>query len=447
MNFVLLTIDTVRPDRLGCYGYKRATPRIDSLSKNGITFEQAITNGTYTKAAFPPLLSSTYASMYGGPFHEVSAGRPMLAPLLRDHGYRTAGFTSNPLLGANVGYDTGFDVFQEPVPSPDDRGWIEWKGVQRLLSSPRANRLLMGFGLDTSPPPIYVEGQEITEPGIEWLESGDSPFFLWLHYMDAHWPYHDQHALTDPDERARAWADRRLMSNSRRTIPREEMLRRLDSLYDASIQRLDQQLGQIIDAVSGAQSSEETAIILVADHGEAFYEHDRWQHGAVFDFHEEILRVPLIIKAPGTRPGLRVDQMVSLIDVPPTILDLAGIEIPPEMEGQTLLPVIEGSGEPKPQVICEMVDMDWYCVAVRTERYKYVFDERRPSVRQLFDLVADPTEDSDLFGNEPQVEFDLEVRLQQHLERIREAGARDEQGGWQVEGDVVRRLRSLGYID
>ncbi len=447
MNILLITVDTVRVDRLGCYGYACPTPNIDALADDGVLFEQAITNGTYTKSAFPPILSSTYASMYRGPFHSVGSDRPMLAKVLREHGYRTAGFTSNPLLGANVGYDSGFEVFEEPVPEVEAPRWHEWKGVQRLLSSPAANRVLMWMGRNTAPTPVYVDGGKITNLGLGWLHEASEPFFLWLHYMDSHWPYHDPSSLDQPTERARAWRDRRLMWRSKRNVPGEEMLDRLHELYDAAVGRVDEQVGRVLTALSNAGLKDETAVVLVSDHGEAFYEHGRWQHGAVFDFHEEVLRIPLILSAPGLPRKRSVTELVSLMDLPPTLLDLADIETPETMEGRSLLPVIAGQRQQSGTVISEMVDRDWYCVSLRTDRFKYVYDERRSTVRELYDLLEDPEERHDLSGMRPEIESELEAQLQRHLRRIYKDGSRDERGAWNVEEDVVRRLRSLGYLD
>jgi arylsulfatase A-like enzyme len=448
-NFILITMDTVRPDHLGCYGYTQAkTPNIDRLAGTSTIFSHAITNGSYTKTAFPPILSSTYAGMYGGPFATVASERPMLARVLQSHGYRTAGFTANPLLGAHVGYDEGFDDFKEPVPPPDTRGWLKLKGAQTVLRSPAANALLMSLGADTAPHPVYVQGDIVTNLACSWLESQTGDFFLWVHYMDPHWPYHNPQMLNSGAERARAWQDLHLAWKYRKADPGETFIERLISLYDKAISQMDGYIGQILKSLEVNHLLEDTAILLTADHGEAFYEHNRWQHGAYYDFHEEILRVPLILHLPGAVHQTRVDSPVYLLDLAPTILDFLGVPIDRKMEGKSLLPLLAGvSPEMNQPAIIEMLDLALYCACIRTPQYKYLYDERRPEVRELYDLVQDPKEGTNVFGLYPTIESELESVLQEHLQRVRDTSPRDATGQWKKDDDVVRRLKALGYLD
>jgi len=446
-NILLITLDTVRSDALGCYGSQTATPTMDHIASTGVVFDQAITNGSYTKSAFPPILSSTYASQYGGPFQDASQRRPMLARVLKEAGYQTGGFTANPLLAEELGYDEGFDGYREPVPPEERRWWLKLKGAQAVLRNQPLNGLLTRLGLNTLPNPVYVSGEVITDLAVSWVKQCTSPFFLWLHYMDAHWPYHAMESLQDGASRAKAWQDLHKVWVSRGKHPGDETVARMRGLYAAGVERLDHQVDRLIRALGGWKALRDTIVVLTADHGEAFWEHGHWQHGAVYAFQEEILRVPLIVKAPDLPESVRSRDLVSLIDLAPTLLDLAGIEAPAKMEGRSLRPVMENGSPGSSLVISEMVDLNWYCVALRSERYKYVYDERRPTFRQLFDLRQDPGEKQDLFGQRPGEEAEFENHLQRHLERVRSEGERDDGGGWQVEGDVVRRLKALGYIE
>ncbi len=448
-NIVLITLDTVRPDHLGCYGYSQAkTPNIDRFASQSTLFSHAITNGSYTKTAFPTILSSTYAGMYGGPFAAVSHERPMLAGVLQDQGYNTAGFTTNPLLGAHVGYDAGFDEFQEPVPPPDTRNWTKVKGIQRVLRSPAANTLLMRLGVNTAPNPVYVRGDIITEAACTWLSQPKGKFFLWLHYMDAHWPYHIPTRLNSGQERARAWQDLHLAWKHREDHPGQAFVERLIKLYDIAIAELDGYIGQVLTCLEQNHLLEDTAVFLTADHGEAFFEHSRWQHGALYDFHEEILHVPLLIRLPGTHHPSRIESPVYLLDLAPTILDALAIPADSMMEGKSLLPLLTGAGmDTDGPAIIEMLDLALYCVCIRTPRYKYLFDERYPEQREVFDLIRDPGETQNIYGQNPEVEAELESLLQAHLERVRATSPRDAAGQWQKDDDVVRRLQALGYMD
>jgi arylsulfatase A-like enzyme len=448
-NILLISIDTVRPDYLGAYGSSAgSTPHIDALAERSTVFKQAITNGSYTKPAVPPILSSTYAGMYGGPFEKVNEERPMLARLLQEAGYRTAGFTANPLLGAYAGYQDGFTVFDEPVPPKETRSWLRRKGAQAVLRTPLLNSLLAGLGVDTRPHPVYVSGDSITDLACSFLEGEKRPFFLWVHYMDAHWPYHLAHNLRTGKQKATAWQDLHLFFHKKKIYPGDRAVEHLKNLYRQSLAFLDACIGRLLACLHSHYLPEDTTIVLLADHGEAFYEHGRWQHGAVYDFHEEILRVPLVVHQPGQVERREVTQMVQLIDVAPTVLEMLGLPVHPGMEGSSLLPII--NREPLKEsrtAIAEMVDLSWYAAAVRTERYKYIYDEKRPGQRELYDLQNDPQENENLAGSLPEVEAELNGILERHLERVNSTSIRDNKGRWQHGDQVVERLRGLGYLD
>jgi arylsulfatase A-like enzyme len=449
-NVILITIDTLRPDHLGCYGYTHAeTPNIDGLANQGLVFEQAITNGSYTKTAFPAILSSTHASMYGGPFTAIGERRPMLAALLKARGYSTAGFTSNPLLGAHIGYDVGFDLFEEPVPAAEARRWLGWKGTRWLLRSPIVNTSLMRLRVDTAPHPVYVSGDEITDRACAWVAGQRGKFLLWVHYMDAHFPYHIPGTLNTGKSRAEAWRDLNDLWKSRGSLPDDGFIQRLKRLYDEGIAYSDQQIGRLLRCLDRGGSAANTMVILTSDHGEAFYEHGRWQHGAFFFFYDEVLRIPLIVKLPGQTSPQRIPQQVCTFGLAPTVLDLLQIPIDPRMEGRSLLPLVRGeAGLEASPVITEMIDTKgWYCASLRTPEFKYVYDERRPEQRDVYDLEVDPGETRNVYGMYPDVEARFESVLRQHLERIGGEKSRDETGGWEHSDEVVRRLRALGYIE
>jgi len=188
--------------------------------------------------------------------------------------------------------------------------------------------------------------------------------------------------------------------------------------------------------------------VITSDHGEAFYEHDRFQHGALYDFHEEVIHGPLIISPPDGKRRIDVNQLVSLIDLPPTILDIFDIPVPEKMEGQSLTAFWKSNNtQASKPVIIEMVDIAWYCVAVRTENFKYIYDERQPYKRELFNLENDTGEKKDLFSKLPEVEAELEEILAEHLRQVVATSHRDENRKWQIADLVEERLRALGYLE
>ncbi len=447
-NFLLVTMDSVRRDYLGCYGgSENSTPHIDALSRTSLVFDQAITNGSYTKTAFPPILSSTYASSHSGPFADVGRERPMLASVLKDHGFATAGFTANPLLGAHLGYDAGFDRFEEPVPPPDSRRWLRLRGAQRVLRSSLLNSLLRQAGVETRPHPVYVDGSRITDSALEWLQYQNGRFFLWVHYMDAHWPYHVPAELRHGGACAQAWRDLQIMNRNRKSYPGDAVVARIKALYRSGISRLDREVGRLLDYLDTTGRLSQTVVAVTADHGEAFYEHGRWQHGAYLDFHEEIIRVPLVIHLPGLNQPRRIADQVTLLDLAPTALQVLGVPAGPQMQGRSLLGRnCEMHPLPIETAITEMIEGSWWAISMRTPEFKYIYDERHPHAKVLYNLKKDPGETSNCWGQYPGIEAQFEKELSAHLERVaREAG--QTAGHWRTSPEVLRRLKALGYVE
>ncbi|MEJ2750958.1 MAG: sulfatase-like hydrolase/transferase [Anaerolineae bacterium] len=167
-NVILLTIDTLRADRLGCYGCERPlTPNLDRLAAQGVRFTEAITGGSWTQAAFPVMMTSTYASMYGGCLGALTAERPSPIQLLQDSGYATGGFSSSPLLSQAYAYNRGFQHFADLTPQETDPALRSMKGGQRLLRTPITHAISRMLGQQTRPARIYVNAEEITNAAQE----------------------------------------------------------------------------------------------------------------------------------------------------------------------------------------------------------------------------------------------------------------------------------------
>ena len=184
---MLLTIDTLRPDMLGCYGKTPSpSPNIDRIASEGIQFNQAITGGSWTQAAFPVILTSTYASMYGGCLGPLHPNRPSPIEALAAHGYSTAGFSTSPLLSKQYGYDRGFDHFIDLVPKEMDPLLRRIKGGQRLLRSTRFQQAMSIMGTAMRPARVYCSAGDVVDRAIPWMREAPSPFFVWGHFMDTH---------------------------------------------------------------------------------------------------------------------------------------------------------------------------------------------------------------------------------------------------------------------
>ena len=452
-NVILLTIDTLRADMLGCYGHQKAlTPNLDRLAASGIRFKQAITGGSWTQAAFPVLLTSSYPAMYGGCLGRLSPERPSPIEALALHGYQTGGFSTNPHLSRATGYDRGFQHFADLVPAEVDPLLRRIKGGQRLLRSPLTHAMLSPFGSRLRPARLYNSAADVTDSVCGWLERVEQPFFAWAHYMDTHWPYHLEETLRKPSAIAQAWQDLATMStgsNSDRREPITSAQRdHFVGLYERSLAYMDAQIGRLLTCVDGLGPDANVVVIVVADHGEEFLDHGRWGHWES-NLYDEILRVPFIIGKLGGQEGLVIKRQVRTIDLMPTILDLCGCPMPDNLLGTSLTPLWAPRGTPYEVdfSISEMRREPWHRIAVRTEAFKYIWDSKRTDQPQLYDLLADPAEKTSVCEQYPQVVSQLQVQVDVHLQRVSETTPVTAVPQLEQDEEVTRRLRDLGYLE
>ncbi len=455
-NIVLLTIDTLRTDRLGCYGNTaHLTPNIDRFANSGIRFDQAISGGSWTQAAFPVLLTSSYAAMYGGCLGRLAPERPSPIEALSSCGYQTGGFTTNLHLSRATGFDRGFQHFVELNPGEADPRLRQIKGGQRLLQSELTHAVLRPLGIRMRPARLYSSAAEVTDSLSDWLQRVETPFFAWAHYMDLHWPYHLEEALVHPKDIAQAWQDLADMYGRSNFHGRSDRDRPITTaqrdhfieLYEQSLQYLDHQVGRLIHHIQNSSHGDNTIIILVSDHGEEFLDHGRWGHweSNLFD---EILRVPLIMWMPNGRHGQVVRQQVRLLDLMPTILDLCGCPGSDDLLGTSMVSLLK-PGEPEydgKETISEMRRDPWHRIAVRTESFKYIWDSKRPDQPELYDLRADPTEKRNVRDEFPQEVSLFQSRVDEHRQRVSATEPETAAPKLKLDEEVARRLRDLGYL-
>jgi arylsulfatase A-like enzyme len=450
-NIILLTIDCWRFDYFGDRDDRPSpTPNIDALASQALVFRQTITGGGWTRPSLTALFSSTPASLYGGALDAIAPERPLLSELLQDAGYLTAGFTTNPQVGRLFGFERGFHVFEECTPDGEYSGprWAYKKGVQRLLKMASTHQVLRAAGMRSSPPEITTPASQLTQKLSSWLAvTHDRPFFAWAHFMDAHWPYHVLRQEHTPQETARMWQDINLMSRVAEQHgwlnPGQGVIERLRCLYRQAISYIDESIGQLFSDLKKQGLWENTVVILTSDHGEEFYEHGRWGH---FQLYDECVRVPLIVRTPGSTGGRLVENQVSLLDIAPTILGLAGYQIPGEMYGLNLIDCLNGGEFPKREVTVESMWPDNYRMAIRTEEYKYIYEEKLPLESQLYDLQADPREKRNIFH-----EHSTAARMfEDHRKELAlqaQATAPAPVESISIDPDLAERLKALGYVE
>lgn len=450
-NIILLTVDTLRADTLGYAGYPRPiSPNIDRFAAKSVRFMQAITSGSWTQAAFPGILTSTYASMYGGCLGPLSQERPSPIKSLAESGYKTAAFSTSPLLSKTYGYNNHIEHFVDLVPGEKAPFIHGLKGGQSLLRTPLVHRLAKLFGQNWRPPKVYPTAAELNQVALQWMDQQhDQPFFAWLHYMDVHWPYHLEETLTEPAEIALAWRDLVHLHevNWNGVAVSAEQKARYVGLYEEAITYCDAQIGKLLAYLEKSGLAENSIVILVSDHGEEFLERHFWGHVEI-NLYDEILNVPLIIHVPGV-PGQVVAQQVSTLDIMPTVLELADCQLPEGLLGSSLVPLWQGTPEAYGGEIAlsERWRDNAHKIAVRTAQFKYIWDIDKPDEIELYDLDLDPGETRNIAGQRPEVVAQMHAQVQAQLRRMRDTLPAVEAAEPDLDEEIIARLRGLGYVE
>jgi arylsulfatase A-like enzyme len=398
-------------------------------------------------AAFPGILTSTYASMYNGCRSVLSSKRPTLAALLGQAGYRTAAYVTNPLLDT-LGYGNDFDSFLSAELSESEPDWYRMKGVQRLLRTPPVQGVLKALGRPVRPSDVYVPAAELTPRICRDFGSLGTPFFLWVHFMDTHWPYHLGRHLRTPGQLAKAWQDLQVahaaMSRPVGERPQPSDHRRLLNLYDAAVTEIDGWVAELVDALDAAQG--ETHIIVTADHGEAFGEHGYYGHDRI-GLHEEIIRVPLIWFGPDIAGGSVVEELATLLDLAPTLLGIIGSPVPDLMQGQSFEGLLRSRKSVSQEMVISESPWDWdteYSIALRTTQHKFIYHRGKPDETELYDLLTDPGEKRNIANPSPDLVSEFMKALELHLTMVETSRQSAQDMDW--DGEVIGRLRALGYL-
>jgi choline-sulfatase len=401
-NIILITLDTTRADRMGFLGSKQGlTPNLDALARQSAVFTHAYSHVPLTTASHATILTGTYPQFN----HVVDFGIPLSDKLpytpdiLRQSGYHTAAFVASlvldPLGGTAPGFDRGFEVYDAGF-RLRPRGADRYKTVERRAS-------------------------EVVNHALAWLSKRKAgPFFLWVHFYDAHDPY-------DPPEPFKS--------------------RYKSDPYDGEIAYVDAQLGRFLTALRSQGLYDKSVIAVMADHGESLGEHGENTHGVFL--YDSTIHVPLVVKLPGLHPSAKqVDTRVSLVDIAPTMLRQAGVAVPSEMQGQSLLPLMKASSaqsaptEDRPayaETDYPHRAFGWSSLrALRTGKYLYV---RAPQV-ELYNQASDPQEKNNLAASSKAVADTLGSQLEDFRKKTSQTLVELAK----PDPEQVEKLRALGYV-
>ena len=400
-NLLLVTIDTLRPDRLGAYGHARArTPNLDALAQGGVAFDRAYAAAPVTLPSHATLLTGRYPPGHGSRDNgmRVSADAPTLATIFKARGAKTAAFVAAFPLDHQFGLNRGFDVYGDRIPRAANGRLESERPASQVVEE--AIAWLRQIGAASPVPPARSN-----PPASPPATPAPPAFFLWVHLFEPHAPYGDPSS-------GRPVADR----------------------YDDEVATVDREVGRLLAALGPAKA--DTVVVAAGDHGEAFGEHGEFAH-SIFVY-DTTLRVPLIINGPGVGAGARITGAVTLADVAPTALRLLGGTMP-EVDGIDLTPALGGAPLPQRELYGEsfapLVEFGWAPLrTIRSGRWKLIAAPKP----ELFDIDQDPEEQTNLASaNEPVVR-ELEGRASRY------SGA-DLPNAASIGAEAAERLRALGY--
>lgn len=388
-NVLLITIDTIRPDRLSCYSTKYLkTPRIDDLSAKGVVFDRAFAHNPITLPSHANILLGTtplYHGIHDNSRFRVSKDFLTVAEYLKSKGYSTAAFIAAFVLDSRFGLNQGFDVYDDSYPSKSS---------------------VMGLAPER-------KAEEVIHSALDWLEKQDSKWFAWIHLWDPHTLY----------------------------LPPEPFKSKFkDDPYSGEVAYVDSELGKVFDYLKDNNLMENTIIILTGDHGESLGEHGELTH--TYFAYNSTLWVPLIIVGPGI-DTCRIGEYVSHIDIFPSLCDILGIEKPSFLQGMSLLPLMKGKKIEKRAIYFESLNPYYNQGAAPLrgfiEEGKKFIDSPLP---EFYDMESDFNEDKNLVQK---------INLGKNLKKLRKieeefSSHQKAQSRQIVNREAQEKLRSLGYI-
>ncbi|MFH0935282.1 MAG: sulfatase [Candidatus Omnitrophota bacterium] len=419
-NIILLIIDCLRADHLGCYGYARDTsPHIDKLAQEGVLFSNVFSQAGYTTASIPSIFTSKFPLSHGvwlPAKHKLSDEEITLAEILKDNGYNTAAFTGGGFTSHLYGFDQGFDLYQE----------VEWGDIKEI------NNLVFNW--------------------LEQNQNKEKPFFLFLHCYTVHEPFNPPEPFASmytsnyQGQFKGARLDSVLFEKIRKK-PLDYNSEDIDyiiSQYDGGIRYYDENIGELLKKIEGLKLFSNTIVILTSDHGQDFMEHGTISHRDIYDVG---IHVPLIVRTPYLLPNnKKINALVRSIDIFPTILDMVALlgKNDIAIEGNSLLPAMLGQNVRKEHPVYSLgADNDNRGrISLRTRNWKLIAT-RKKNEYELYNLKNDPGELINLVSTEKEQFKVLKQKLDNYIKQSKSPIKKTKVI---LDEETKERLKSLGYL-
>jgi len=426
-NIILVTLDTVRVDHLGCYGRPGdPSPTIDRLAREGVKFDMAISQAAVTPVSHASILSGRNPQGHGLRVIHAQKGYrlpdtvPTLATILQSSGWNTTAFVSSFTVSERFGLQRGFDVFDTGISA----------APSELLVQERKD--FWGWDVASN----QRRSDETTDKALEWLQGVQEPYFLWMHYWDPHDPL-----IVPPGDVMRRFPPAGGEKDQVRI-----------AIYDSEIYFVDLQLQRLFAALEASGQADSTMVVLTADHGQGLGEHGWWLHRLLY---QEQIHIPLIVKIPGGPTGVTVRELVRSTDIFPTVLQTLGLAVPSGIDGEDLLELVGEKARTPRLAYADALNLYDLNSAVVQRRpnddllysvieypWKLIYRSLRPDESELYDLGSDPDEAVNLYASETEQANRL-VEVLHELD-----GFVDQPFGDGVsDPEVIERLRALGYVD
>ncbi len=413
-NIIFIIVDTLRADRLACYGYEKSeTPNIDSIAKKGVLFSQAVTQVPITLPSHCSIFTSQNPIVHNvreNGTYRLDNSETTLAEILKENGYRTAAFIGGFPLDSRFGLDQGFDVYDDDLSG------------EKIVSHTE-NKTWQGHEYSS----FERKAADVIKSAIKWLSAyKEQRFFLFIHLFDPHAPYSPPAPFRQDYKKNR---------------------------YDGEVAYVDYSLGELFENLRDWKLIKDTLIIFTSDHGESLGEHEYFTHGK--KLYEPSMRIPLIISSPSLLPkGKVIDDLVRSIDIMPTILELLGIKPLNNFQGINLMPVISRGNTKKlnltsygetflPKLRLGEEELRSY----RTNKWKYIRYTKDNTIvkEELFYLENDPKEHQNLSKTGKGKSKAFSLLLDELIEHDRKISTK-KNTLFEMDEETKKKLKSLGYI-